>query len=446
MLKVTIGVLATLTAAAAFAQPVGDPFAEKITKGDLRVELVQVADRLTTPVWGTHAGDGSGRLFIVDQTGVAKIVKEGKALGEPFIDVKPWMHKLMQGFDESGFLGLAFHPDFAKKDAPGSGKVYTYTIEPPGESDYPLAAGVKAYSTSVVAEWKVSAANPDVVDISTRRVVLTFAQPQFNHNGGAIAFGPDKLLYIGTGDGGQGNDLGPGHAPQGNGQSLETPLGKILRIDPLGEKGGKSKNGQYSIPADNPFVGKEGLDEVFAYGLRNPYRVSFDRETGDLIAADVGQAKVEEIDIITLGGNYGWPIKEGPFYFHRSGDLLGNITQDAPTGDLPKMIDPVAKYDHDDGISITGGFVYRGKAIPALQGKYVFGDWSLPDPKADSGRLFYADLETGEIKEFIIGQEDRALGGFVTGFAEDEAGELYVLTNKSKGPNTNSGVAWKIVK
>lgn len=442
-----LSLLAAMPALAlAISLPVGDPFTDKIQKGDVKVELKEVAGGFVAPVWGTHAGDGSGRLFIVDQAGVARIVKDGKPLPEPFIDVEKHMVQLMPGFDERGFLGLAFHPGFADKAGPGHGRLYTYTSEPAGASDYPLPEDVKADHISVVAEWRVSAENPDAVDPASRRVVLTFAQPQFNHDGGAIVFGPDKFLYIAAGDGGAGNDMGPGHAPEGNGQSLTTPLGKVLRIDPLGQNGAKSANGQYSVPGDNPFVGKDGLDEIYAYGLRNPYRMSFDRQTGELVAADVGQGKIEEIDIIKLGGNYGWPIKEGSFYFIREVDLLGNITFEPPSGDLPpNLIDPAAQYDHDEGLSITGGFVYRGKAIPALAGKYVFGDWVKAHPKAESGRIFYADLKTGDIREFVIGAKDRDLGGYVSGFAEDQDGEIYVLIARSKGPNTESGAALKIV-
>jgi glucose/arabinose dehydrogenase len=446
MAFIPVVLLSLVVPVVAISLPVGDPFTDKIKKGDARVELKEVAKDLVTPVWGTHAGDGSGRLFIVDQAGVARIVKEGKPLAEPFIDVKKHMVQLMPGFDERGFLGLAFHPGYADKSSPGYRKLYTFTSEPAGPCDYPMPQGAPTDCISVVAEWQVSADNPDAVDPASRRVVLSWGKPQFNHNGGSIVFGPDKLLYIAVGDGGAGNDLGEGHAPQGNGQLLTTPLGKILRIDPLGKTGAKSKNGRYSIPDSNPFVGKDGLDEIYSFGMRNPYRISFDRQTGELVAADVGQGKIEEIDLIKLGGNYGWPVKEGSFYFIRQIDLLGNVTFEPPTGDLPpNLIDPVAQYDHDEGLSITGGFVYRGKAIPALAGKYIFGDWVKAHPKAETGRLFYADLKTGDIRELVIGKDDRELGGFVSGFGEDQDGEIYVLINESKGPNTSTGATLKIV-
>lgn len=426
------------------AEPVADPFPKKIQKSDTPVELQEVAIGLTSPVWLTHAGDGSARLFIVDQVGVAYVVKGGRKLERPFLDVRDRLVKLNPGFDERGFLGLAFHPGFADKNSPGHGKLYTYTSEPAAENDFPLPGGAKADHISVVAEWQVSGKNADVVDPASRRVVMTFAQPQMNHDGGVLLFGPDGLLYIGVGDGGAAHDLGPGHSPQGNGQDLTTPLGKVLRIDPLGAAGEKSSHSRYSIPADNPFVGEDGLDEIYAYGLRNPWRMCFDRETGRLIAADVGQAKVEEIDIIERGGNYGWPIKEGSLFFIREGAQLGMITTAPPGSDLPRMIDPVAEYDHDEGISITGGFVYRGKSIPALAGKYIFGDWVRPEKDSQTGRLFYADLETGEIKELPIGAEGRPVGGFIIGFGEDQDGEVYILTTRSRGPKGDTGVVRRI--
>jgi glucose/arabinose dehydrogenase len=379
-----------LPALLAAGEPVSDPIPEKIAKGDIRIELTDTAIGLTAPVWLTHAGDGSGRLFILDQVGIVYAVKGGRRLERPFLDVRDRLSKLNEGFDERGLLGLAFHPGFA-----GYRKLYTYTSEPPAPSDFPLAQGVDTNHISVVAEWQVFAHSPDAVDPATRRVVMTFGQPQMNHNGGTLLFGPDGLLYIGTGDGGAAHDLGPGHSAQGNGQDLTNPLGKVLRIDPLGRKGTAKFEGRYSIPADNPFIGRQGLDEIYAYGLRNPWRMCFDRQTGQLIAADVGQGKIEEIDIVERGGNYGWPIKEGTFFFIREGPQLGMVTRTPPTSGTPNLIDPIAQYDHDEGISITGGFVYRGKAIPALVGRYVFGDWVRPEKDAKTGRLFHADLARG---------------------------------------------------
>ncbi len=309
---------------------------------------------------------------------------------------------------------------------------------------------------SVITEWLVRADNPDEVDPASRRVVLRVDEPQFNHDGGAIAFGPDGFLYISFGDGGAGNDFGPGHSLGGNGQDTSNILATISRIDPLGKSGAKSANGQYSIPADNPLVGKDGLDEIWAWGQRNPYRMSFDSKTGDLVVADVGQEMVEEINLIQRGGNYGWPVMEGPYFFVQQAPKGKNTLKNAPDGvDPSKFIGPVAMYDHDDGISITGGFVYRGKAIPALQGYYVFGEWNAVEVVEEGGktkrkdlggRLFYADLKKGEILEFQgAGAMER-----IAGFGQDSAGELYVLTNNGSSPvekdgsRASGGKVWKI--
>ena len=438
-------IVGALLASFAWAgEPVADPFPEKIPPAAGAVALKEIAIGLVAPVWVTHAGDGSGRLFIVDQIGLVHIVKEGRKLDRPFLDLRSLMVKLMEGFDERGLLGLAFHPGFADPDSPGYRKLYTYSSEPAAEADFGLPGDAKADHISVIAEWQVHERNGDVVDPATRRVVMTFAQPQMNHNGGTLLFGRDGLLYIGTGDGGAAHDLAPGHAPEGNGQNLHNPLGKVLRIDPLGRAGAARFDGRYSVPDDNPFVGREGLDEIYAYGLRNPWRMCFDRQTGQLVAADVGQAKVEEIDIIERGGNYGWPIKEGSFYFIRQGPQLGLATRQKPTESLPELVDPVAEYDHDEGISITGGFVYRGRALPELQGQYIFGDWVRPEKDAKTGRLFQADLQSGRIAELLIGPQRGPVGGLVIGFGEDEQGELYLLTTLSRGPKSDTGVVWKI--
>jgi glucose/arabinose dehydrogenase len=222
--------------------------------------------------------------------------------------------------------------------------------------------------------------------------------------------------------------------------------GSILRIDPLdpavtaGNSNPASANGKYRVPFDNPFVGTSGADEIFAHGFRNPWRFSFDHVRGRLIVADVGQNNVEEIDVVTRGGNYGWNLKEGTFRFDSVGGTVSNYLTGLPSG----LIDPVAQYDHDEGISVTGGYVYYGSAVPELFGKYVFGDFSGSFAPA-AGRLLYADLETGLIRQLVIGLDDRDLGLYVKGFGQDEAGELYVLADSSYGPFTTGGVVLKIV-
>ena len=308
----------------------------------------------------------------------------------------------------------------------------------------------------VISEWKMSTADPDVVDPTTRREIMSFGTNATNHNRGTIAFGPDGYLYLGLGDGGNANDSGPSHTePTGNAQNLANPYGKMLRIDPLNPSlpsvslDPVSPNGQYRIPLSNPFDAAGQVPEVYAYGLRNPYRFAFDRANGQLILADVGQRTIEEINRIELGGNYGWAVKEGTFLFDRA---TGNIGADSP-GVPAGMIDPISgpegyfQYDHGDGISITGGFVYRGNDIPELMGKYIFGDLALQNlpPRVD-GRLFYSDLDTGAIREFLLPQFANGKlpnGLTVHGFGEDGEGELYALVTNTPA-NGTGGIVYKL--
>ena len=271
-----------------------------------------------------------------------------------------------------------------------------------------------------------------LVDPATRREVFRLDHPQSNHNGAKLAFrASDHYLYISIGDGGNGNDVGDGHAPNGgNGQSTSTVLGKILRIDPLapaltpGSADAASANGKYRVPRTNPFVGRAGLDEIFAYGFRNPFRYSFDPTTDQLIVGDVGQNSVEEVDIVQLGKNYGWNRKEGSFLFNPAN---GSISADPNPN--PALINPVAEYGHDDGVAVIGGFIYRGTKIPALAGKYVFGD--LQDPNG-TGRLFYSDLSTHVIQALRFGTTARELGTSLFSIGEDDANELYALVGSGQ--------------
>jgi glucose/arabinose dehydrogenase len=309
--------------------------------------------------------------------------------------------------------------------------------------------GVNNY-VNVVSEYKMTTPTSNVIDPASRRVIFTIGKDQGNHNGGTVAFGPDGYLYLATGDGGGSNDRGRAHLePLGNAQVITggVVLGKMLRIDPLhpsltpSSTDPVSANGEYRLPADNPFQGANEVKEIYAYGLRNPYRFAFDTltpdSTGDLILADVGQRNIEEIDRIVRGGNYGWAVKEGTFLFNRPDGTIGANSPGVPAD----MIDPISgpmgtlQYDHGDGISITGGFVYRGSAIPELYGKYVFGDLALRSlpPRVD-GRLFYADLDTGEINEFLMPQfpsHQLPNGLTVHGFGQDGNGELYAMVTNT---------------
>jgi glucose/arabinose dehydrogenase len=438
----------TTPAAQAPAAPPPDPIPHGIDASPVKVKAHLVAEGLTNPLWATNAGDGSGRLFVIEQVGRVRIIKDGKLLAKPALDVSGLMVELKPNFDERGLLGLAFHPGFADRNSPGFGKVYTYTSHPidaAATCDFPLA-GVTCDHQSVITEWQFSKSDPDVIDPSTRREVLRFDEPQFNHDGGCIVFGHDGMLYIPTGDGGNAMDQGPGHTePQGNAQDLSKALGKIMRIDPLGRSGKLKVKGRYSVPDDNPFVGRpDALDVVWAYGLRNPFRISVDRKTGILVAGDVGQNNIEEIDVIVKGGNYGWRIKEGTFWFSVEEGKVGEVSKTPyPSSNTKvKLIDPVAAYDHDEGISIIGGYVYRGKALPQLDGLYITGDWKRKE-KPDSGRIFTCNLKTGDLRELL--PDGKAIGPYICGMGQDEAGEVYVLTTNIPGPTGDSGKVYRIV-
>lgn len=427
----------SLNASVALAEPVADPIPARIAKSDLRVELQTVAEGLASPVLLVAAPDGTGRLFIVDQAGLVRVVEKGALRAEPFLEVTARLAELNKDFDERGLLGLAFDPAFGDAQAAGHRRLFTYTserVEGRGDFPNPHAGDVPPDHQGVVASWRVSA-DGSRVDPASRKELLRIDEPQFNHNGGMIAFGPDGFLYIGLGDGGAGNDLGPGHNPEtGNGQDKTTVLGKILRID---VNGTDSANRAYGLPRDNPFAASGGVREIFALGLRNPWRFSFDGAA--LLVGDVGQGKLEWVHRVERGGNYGWRLKEGTFKFNKDG------TVEPPDASLPPgLTGPVLQYDHDEGTSIIGGHVYRGRALPALAGKYVFGDYRSGS-KMNSGRLFVGDLANGEIRELRIGRQDRELGFLLKGFGLDAQGEIYLCGSAAPGPAGTGGVVVKLL-
>jgi glucose/arabinose dehydrogenase len=414
------------------------PTASDISMPKVGLELV--AEGFTAPMELVSAGDGTGRMFLVDQIGLIKIIlANGTVVGEPFLDISDRMVKLSQGYDERGLLGLAFHPDFAK-----NGRIFVLYSAPLRQG------GPKGFDcTTHVSEFAVSKENPNKVDMSSERIVLEVDKPYMNHNGGTIAFGSDGYLYIPLGDGGGANDAGFGHTPDtGNAQDTSIMLGKVLRID----VNNMSNSMAYSVPSDNPFVGKEGyLPEIWAYGLRNPWRISFDRGNNhSLFLSDAGQNLWEEVDIITKGGNYGWNIKEGTHCFDpNSPNKSPNVCPDQGYKGEP-LVDPVIEYD-GHGINrtvVVGGYIYRGSAIPEFEGDYIFGDWSSSFTIGDGTLLIALPSASGiwKIEEIkVTGSSNGRVNAFVRSFGQDDQGELYVLTSNASGPTGETGKVYKIV-
>jgi glucose/arabinose dehydrogenase len=339
-----------------------------------------VADRLAAPVGIVNAGDGSGRLYVLEQAGRVRVIeRDGSLRPAPFVDLSG---RILSG-GERGLLGFAFHPDYARNR-----RVFVH---------YSRAGD----GATIVAELR-AAADGRSADPASQRELLQLTQPFSNHNGGQLAFGPDGYLYIGLGDGGSGGD------PFGNAQNTSVLLGKILRIDvDAAPSGGRA----YAIPPDNPFAADGvrpggGLPEVWAYGLRNPWQFSFDPEGGDLYIGDVGQGRWEEVNRQpgdSRGGeNYGWDVMEGRHCYE--GDC-----------DQAPYLKPIAEYSHDLGCSITGGHVYRGQRQPELAGIYVFGDYC-------SGLLFTLQVDEGTVTPKIVLESGLSITAFGTG----EDGEIYV--------------------
>lgn len=370
------------------------------TKPVLKATLI--ASNFVAPVAMDSPKDNTKRLFICEQTGKIKIIKNGKVMETPFLDLSGKLDNVGKVYSEKGLLGIAFHPKYKT-----NGRFFVYYSAPIPDKEYD--------HKSIVAEYRVSS-NPDAANPASEKIIMEIKQPESNHNGGQLAFGPDGYLYIGLGDGGGAGDK---HGSVGNGQELGTVLGKILRVD-------VDSKPPYAVPPDNPFVkNKNAQPEIWAYGLRNPWRFSFDHKTGKLFCGDVGQNKWEEVDIIVKGKNYGWRVMEGTHCYETP-----NCKQ---TGFEP----PIAEYSHSDGISVTGGFVYRGKSMPAMEGKYIFGDWK--------GSMFYLEENAGKWtlnKMVLDGKKNNQLGLNINSFGEDESGELYILTQKFTGTFSNNGAVY----
>lgn len=344
--------------------------------GTPAIALTPFVSGLSTPVDFQTPDDGSGRIFIVQQSGTIRIISGGSLLPTPFLDISSRIN-----FDgaEQGLLGLAFHPSYSQNK-----RFYL---------NYDRLSGGQIQT--VIAEYQLTA-DPNAADPASERILLTVNQPFTNHKGGQMAFGPDGFLYVAFGDGGSGGD------PMGNGQNRGTLLGKIARIgvDPPFTSGL-----QYVIPADNPFVGTSDRGEIWAYGFRNPWRFSFDSGGTRLFVADVGQDKFEEIDLVQKGLNYGWNTMEGSHCFSpATGCNMTGLTL------------PIVDYDHSEGVTVIGGYVYNGTAISSLAGAYIFGDFS-------NGKIWGLTESSGTWTRTQLLNS----GKNMSAFGQDAAGELYVV-------------------
>lgn len=374
-------------------------------QSDKKIKLTLVTRELMAPVAMDCPKDGSGRIFICEQTGAIKIFKDGKLNEKPFLELKNKVDHGNPVYSEKGLLSIAFHPQYKT-----NGRFFIY---------YSTASNNKISDhKSILSEFKVSS-NADEADASSEKIIMEIEQPESNHNGGQIAFGPDGFLYVGLGDGGGQNDK---HGKTGNGQDLGSVLGKILRIDVNDKK-------PYGIPTDNPLVNdKNAKAEIWAYGFRNPWRFSFDRKTGKLFCGDVGQDDWEEVDLVEKGKNYGWRIMEG----NHCHNPEKNCSQE-------NLVLPIGEYNHKEGVCIIGGYVYRGKKAGWLDGKYIFGDWK--------GTLYFLE-QKGENWSFnnlsIEGKKDNDADLRINSFGEDENGELYILGQQTTGTVGLSGEIYRI--
>jgi len=420
------------------------------TSSSSNIGLKLIAEGLNAPMVLVSIPDGSGRLLVADQSGVIHLInRDGKKSEQPFLDLRGKMAALGKGMEERGLLGLALHPQFKSNH-----KLYAVYSAPlrtnaPPQWDH----------TERLSEFRTAGADFVTGDPASERIILEIDEPDWNHNSGRLAFGPDRFLYWTVGDGGAPNDVGDatrgrGHPPEGNAQNLQTLLGKVLRLD-------IDRGTPYGIPKDNPYAdGKKGLPEIFAYGLRNPWGMSFDRGgKHDLIVVDVGQDRWEEINIILSGGNYGWRLREGFDGFDPKNPRTAPTNAVTVGADGKPFVDPVFTYKtlrgrgtdpEAYGVTITGGYIYRGKAFPELVGKYVFADWSRSMGIAD-GTLLVATIprESGArwtvqplaLKDFPNGR----IKSFIWALGQDADGELYVLANGINSVANTLGKVFKLV-
>ena len=409
-----------------------------VSPGKVNIKLEPDVTGLNSPLAMVQP-PGDDRKFVVEQFGRVRIIDaNGELLGTPFLDIRSKLPNLMADFDERGLLGLTFHPNFCS-----NGKFY---ISYSAVLDFQSDVGKMLWwdHTNIVSEFTVSKDNPNVANPKSERILTSISWPQFNHNGHWIGFGKDGLLYISTGDGGYANDWGIGHnVTDGNGQDLTSLNGKILRIDVNSSADGNN----YSIPADNPFVGKEDVrPEIYAYGLRNPWRCSFDMKDDRLFCADAQQNSFEEVDIISKGDNLGWRRMEGNhcFDYAKPDNHPANCDKSGLTQPILEYNNCTAQPKGCKGISVTGGYVYRG-ANKAWDGKYIFGDWSKSFAAMD-GQLFIGTEAGGKWTMEVA--EVAAMAGkqpYILAFAQDADGEVYALTSITRGSNGELDTIYKIV-
>jgi len=394
-----------------------------------KVGLELVAEGFTSPVALVTPQDGSDRLFVVDQVGIIWIVSEGKRIKKPFLDLRTQIVELNAFYDERGLLGLAFHPEFARNG------IFYVSYSSQLRSDLSVS---EWDHTTYISEFSISVDDPNRTDPDSERILLAMDKPGYNYEAGHIAFGPDGYLYIATGD----SVRNPAEEAGQYAQDPFSLLGKLLRIDinKPGEHGVA-----YAIPPDNPFVEGGGRPEVYASGLRNPYRFSFDvwNEETRLFVIDVGQAMMEEVSLVVKGGNYGWPIREGTQCFNAQ-----NWNHPLEQCQTDRLIDPIIAYTHQNDLSaIIGGTIYRGGMLSSLHEGYVFGDWGR-----GNGHLFVAYPPTfhsglWDIKEIEVEIPENQLEiGQLLGIGQDEHSELYLLTkDPGVGPIGGSGRLYKLI-
>lgn len=414
-----------------------------------KLDLQLITDNLVSPIGVVAIPDETKRLAVIDQVGKIWIIdKQGNKMPAPFLDITSKMVLLNAPYDERGLIGLAFHPDYKS-----NGRFFIYYNLPPREGG--PGPGATWNNLSRIAEFRVSSSDPNMADMNSEKILLDLDDPQGNHNGGTLAFGPDDYLYIAIGDGGAANDVAPGHVEDwydvnegGNAQNVEANLfGKILRID-------VNSGNPYGIPADNPFASGPGMDEIYAYGFRNPFRMSFDMGGfRQLFAGDAGQVLYEEVSIVRKGGNYGWNVKEGTHCFNAANnkEVLGSCPARDVLGN--RLIDPVIEMNNwqnplgGRATTIIGGNVYRGHTIPGLQGKYIFGTFSQT-PTTPNGELFMADPALHGLwstREIMLKSSPNDVGYYLKGFGQDRQGEIYLTVSSLAGPSGNTGKVFKLV-